>query len=631
MAGVLCWLVLMMTAPVCAADDKKPSVRMGSIWRRDVKRIEKYLDGKPFFFGRPIGDRAVWDTLAGREEFKHYIPDAEKLIDAPIEPLTEAMYLDYYKTGRRSGYNSHVRRSYACTFAMAECLENQGRFIAPFERYVKAICDEPTWVIPAHDNDDADNYYGRTVDIELFSALWGWQLATCESMLGDKLDPEIRSLIRRKLHEFVLDPVREMVMAHRPENNWMRTESNWNAVCWSGVTGTALAILESKEDRAFFIEAARSYSRYYLRSFTSDGYCSEGVGYWNFGYGHFVILAEMIYQATHGKMDLFAHPEARPPASYAARIEILNGLYPSFADCSVNAQPNPAIMSFVNRRFKLGIARWNQPIVSDEFPTNLMTALPNSASEAAPAAMEFPGPGVRSWFDQAGILIVRPQPESSCRLAAALKGGSNGEHHNHNDVGSFVVVVGKELLLVDPGSEVYTRRTFSNRRYDSKVLNSWGHSVPVVAGTLQTTGRQAYGKVTHLNFTDDVDTVTFDLQSAYAVPELTRLERTFTYDRRGQGTLTVMDEAAFTEPKSFETAVITLSGNKRLAPDTMLIQGENEAVRIAIDTGGNPFEIREEQIQEEVHTKNLPTRLAIALTQPARAVKITLRITPEPK
>ena len=36
-------------------------------------------------------------------------------------------------------------------------------------------------------------------------------------------------------------------------------------------------------------------------------------------------------------------------------------------------------------------------------------------------------------------------------LYVAMKGGSNGESHNHNDVGSFVVYANNEPLFIDPG------------------------------------------------------------------------------------------------------------------------------------------------------------------------------------
>ena len=89
------------------------------------------------------------------------------------------------------------------------------------------------------------------------------------------------------------------------------------------------------------------------------------------------------------------------------------------------------------------------------------------------------------------------------RFGAALKGGTNGEQHNHNDVGSFSVVLGRKMVVCDPGAEVYTARTFSARRYESKVLNSFGHAVPVIAGQLQRTGLAAHAEILRHEFTDD--------------------------------------------------------------------------------------------------------------------------------
>ena len=110
---------------------------------------------------------------------------------------------------------------------------------------------------------------------------------------------------------------------------------------------------------------------------------------------------------------------------------------------------------------------------------------------------------LRSWFEDAGVLIARPAQDSDAVLGVALKGGHNAEHHNHNDVGSYVVVVKDRAVLLDPGSEVYTARTFSAQRYESKLLNSFGHPVPVVAGQLQQTGREAHAEVLATEFTDE--------------------------------------------------------------------------------------------------------------------------------
>jgi hypothetical protein len=213
-------------------------------------------------------------------------------------------------------------------------------------------------------------------------------------------------------------------------------------------------------------------------------------------------------------------------------------------------------------------------------------------------------------------------------MGAALKGGHNAEHHNHHDVGSYVVVVGDRPVLLDPGAEVYTARTFSRRRYESKVLNSFGHPVPQVAGKGQRGGRAAQARVLRKEFTDRTETLVLDLRSAYDVPALKKLQRTFVYSRDGAGSLTVTDEVAFGSPQAFETALITLGRWKKAGPRSLIVQDGKEAVRVEIDTGGADFEIQSAEIREDVRTKSLPVRVGIGLKQPIEAGSISLRIVP---
>ena len=59
----------------------------------------------------------------------------------------------------------------------------------------------------------------------------------------------------------------------------------------------------------------------FLKGFTPDGYCGEGTGYWNYGFGHYVFLAEEIRLATGGQIDLLARKEAwrRPRSGRGSR------------------------------------------------------------------------------------------------------------------------------------------------------------------------------------------------------------------------------------------------------------------------------------------------------------------------
>ncbi len=598
-----------------------------------LNEIAARLPPKPAGFGRPISDRAAWDKFSHAAAFGRVVSRAQSLAREPVPALPDDLYLDYSRTGNRDRCQqvTEERSERITTFTLAECLENQGRFLGPLTDTISAICRERTWVYPAHDG-KLDNFYGRTVEMDLRATLLAWELASADYLLGERLAPETRGLLRANVERRVLGPFRDMVEGRRGEIYWLRVENNWNAVCLSGVTGAALALEESPQERARFVAAAQHYLRFLLRSFTPDGYCAEGVGYWNYGFGHFLMLGEAVRQASGGAIDLLADPAAMQPALFCTRAEIVAGIYPTISDCDPGDRPGPQWVRFIRERFGAGtpggraaeLARPREGLAE----TMLFAFLP-SPLPAVPHAAITPESPLRTWFKDGGVLICRPAPGSATPFAAVLKGGHNAEPHNHNDVGSFSVVAGKAMVICDPGAEIYTARTFSAHRYDSKVLNSYGHAVPVVGGQLQRPGAEARAVVLRSDFTDGEDTLALDIRSAYTAPGLERLERTFVFRRTGTPGLSVRDEVAFSEAKSFETALITWGDWKRLSEKEWVISDDGGAVRVRIDTGGIPFGMRWEKLDEDVPTPKKPMRLGIALDSPVKAATVTLTIQPE--
>jgi hypothetical protein len=597
-----------------------------------IREISPLLSEKPAGFGLPISERSAWEALARNDSFRRTISEAEKLLEQAIPEQPDDLYLDFSRTGNRTRWQrvSGRRRSRVSTLVLAECLENKGRFIPAFEEIVRVLCSERTWVMPAHDR-SLTNFHGKSIDIDLGSSALAWSLATADYLLADKLGAEIRRLLRDNLDRRIFQPFREMVSGKREKNWWMTGTNNWNAVCLASVTGSALAVIDSRQDRAVFIAAAEHYSKNFLEGFTDDGYCSEGLGYWNYGFGYYIMLCESIYQATDGKVDLLQDAKVKQAATFGSRIEIINGVYPAFADCSIRARPGSNLMYFISRRFGLGLRNWEQidPVsAGSSLYQSMMYSFPNSASRNMSAQNASEGPGIRSWFENAGVLICRPARDSASNLAVALKGGHNAEHHNHNDVGSFVVVLGDKPLLLDPGGEVYTARTFSGRRYESNVLNSFGHPVPLVNGKLQRTGRQAGGRVIRNEFTKDADTLLLDISSAYDVPELEKLQRKFDYSRQDSGSLTVTDEVVFSKPCNFGTALITFDKWQQLSDSSLEVRDQDKALRVDIDVTGAGFKIKPETIKEDLSGRRLPTRLGINLTKPVLRAVVSLTIKP---
>ena len=599
-----------------------------------VREIAAWLPAEPAGFGFPITNREMWEKLALRHpELTNLISQAVKLAAEPLPAQPDSLYLEFSKNGNRSRWQkvAGIRRERIQVFTLAECLENKGRFLAPLERTIGALCAERTWVLPAHDG-RLENFSGDAVDIDLGASGLGVELATASYLLGDRLSPATRTLVRENLERRIFGPYRAAVNGSGKGFWWMHGHNNWNAVCLDAVTGAALATIGPAQERAWFIAVAeQDIGAYLAGGFTPDGYCVEGLGYWNYGFGNFALLSENLWANTGGKIDLLAGPVAAQPALFGLRSEILNGVYLTIADVHPGEKPSPTLMNYLARCFGLDPAPWQGAALAgglyEKMAFGFLPAeLPQISSENSLADFAW-----RTWFPEGGVLVCRPGNAPQIAFAAAIRGGNNGVNHGHNDVGSFSVVFGTNMVVCDPGGEVYTKRTFSAHRYDSKVLNSFGHAVPMIGGQLQKTGPAACAVVVETNFTAAADSLTFDLRSAYPVRDLEKMQRTFIFTRGEHPSLTVRDEMKCAAPEMFETALVTFGEVKFTGPNTVEITDGGSTVRVTINTQGRVFRRWQEEIDEDVQSRRQPHRIAFRLNSKIAAGVITLGIVPVTK
>ena len=601
---------------------------------RRVAEIAPLLTEKPQGLGRPIDEREHWDELATSSDYVYFQKSAGSDLDTPIPRVTEEIFRRINQSGSRPEWYAldRDRSGRFRRYVLAECLENKGRFLPRIEQGLDTFFSERTWYIPLHKARALANFEGRQNGIDLHKSMRSWEIALTDWLLGSRLRPDIRTRLRENLERRTLNAFRAMILGEQQPDWWLNTTNNWNAVCLSGVVGTALTMVESRDERAFIVAAAEKHVRRFLSGFPADGYCTEGLGYWNFGFGHYVAMTECVYQATAGQLDMLDVPNIRNIALFGARIEIMNSVYPAIADCSPNPSPSVQILYYTSRRLGLGLSAWdNAPLgqrASGNLYQTLINIFPNSADAVQPAVERTEAVGERSYFDSMGILICRPGVGSTSRLGACMKGGHNAEHHNHNDVGTFIVAAGAETPILDIGAEVYTNNTFSAKRYTSDALNSFGHSTPVVAGQLQQPGRAACARVVKADFSAASDTFVLDLRAPYDVPDLETLERTFVYSREGAGALTVIDNVSYTRAQTFEVALLTLGHIAQLGPHSLLLYAEREAVRADVEAIGGAVAVRIEPISAELRGGVRALRAGIAFTTPVKQGTITVRITP---
>jgi hypothetical protein len=126
-------------------------------------------------------------------------------------------------------------------------------------------------------------------------------------------------------------------------------------------------------------------------------------------------------------------------------------------------------------------------------------------------------------------------------MTLAVKGGHNDEPHNHNDIGSYILVKEKNQLASELGAEKYYKGYFSENRYGYFSTGSHGHSLPIINGYRQCAGRDFAADKFELS----ESIVTLSFKNAYPKEtKLTSLVRKLILD---ENALTVVDSFKFKE------------------------------------------------------------------------------------
>ena len=593
-----------------------------------VKEIAALLPARAEIVGDPARFRAEWAKLAATAEGRKKIDVARRTLSEPIPELTVAAYEAYRKTGNRATYDAAGQRSQMLAkLVWGEVLEGKGAFIGRIAEVLDAICDEPSWIAPYEGglSDIGKPLHGTTHYIDLTASARAAQVALATSWFHGQLPSRTREhahdVLRGRVFETFLKDARRTGETTPYCNWWMPDRFNWSAVCHNGCTTAILAAEDDPRVRAEAIEVSeRLMAPCFLDGFLADGYCEEGMGYWNYGYGNFLQLAAIIKDVTKGQVDFCkAFPRAKLVAGFGAKYRMGHGSSPLFADGNGTAAKSVLLLVNMNwpEMYRAEVQGLS-PFTGDSlFTSALMNCGPFKFTP--PPAEKLADLPPRDWFAAAETLICRADA-----LAFAIKGGSNGDRHNHNDAGSYLIDFADREIAGDPGNENYTARTFSRRRYESKVLNSHAHPVPRVGGELQGTGPAFGARLVKTDFSDEADTIVYDLAGAYpAKVPIERLLRTATFNRKA-GTIAVTDEAVFAAPTTFESPVIAwrkpiFKGEKGAF---QIPTGGPEAMDVTVRAEGGDWKLSEEFIENPHRTQ--PYRVAVAFEKPVQSAKITV-------
>lgn len=590
---------------------------------KQIEMIKSMIPEHPFQVAQPISDRDFWDDIAASKSGKAWLSQALAVLNkAPEVPISDKRYRQANETGDRELYKPQYYDTISRLehFILAECLENKGRFLPQINVYMCAIMEMKSWLHPNHDV-GCEVLDGKQIWVDLGARRFGMDLALAKVLLADRLPKALQEKIAAELDRRIIQPYLKSCRGADDLNTWIKGNSNWNAVCTSGAVFVTLTISQNADERLAAVGSALNSMAYYLAGFGSDGYCSEGIGYWGYGFGHYLFLAQSISDYTTGQINLFdfEHPEKmKKIAQYPLRFHIQNGVYPAFSDSGID--PSDAFGNFCKAMaVKYYDAQW--PFETLHRQANEQLTQWSALQETDPGTEPIL-PGV-SYFDDFGVVISRGR--QTVPFSIAIKAGHNAENHNHSDVGSYSLVLGRDLMAGDIGNPVYIAGAFSP---NNKARSSWGHPVPRVDGQLQSNGRSYDGRILETEFTDARDGVVMDIKTAYDVPSLEKLTRTVENDKSGTGTITIKDEFKAAEAIAFGTAMMTYAAYKIVDSDTILLTTDNQKVIAEITSTGASVTIAAEPVPVRLPGNRTAFRIGIDFTKPVQEGTITVRYRP---
>ena len=508
-------------------------------------------------------DPAFWQTVREKDSYKRFRDELaamwEKDCVKPIEALRYSDFRMFKYTGNRSVYEGQYflrrRRMNACTL-LSLIYPEEEKYIVTLMDTVYAVCDEYTWCLPAHQTALEVN---NNIHLDLFACETGFTLSEIYTLLGDRLEPLIRDRIRVEYDRRVLNSF------DKTHFGWEHGLANWNAVCTGSVACSMMLMHPELMEK--YQPRFEENIEYYLKGFKDDGICEEGVGYWHYGFGFFMTYADMIRTYTEGKLDYFTRPKVKEVACFMQKMYLSGRATVSFSDGGMTCN------------YHLGMLHY----LKNEYPDAISVPDPSISYNAD-------GCGrwclhIRSilWMKEEYLTPDENIPEATyfaehsqwmvhknAKYGFAAKAGHNGEPHNQNDVGSFIIAKEGRQRIVDMGAGAYTRQYFAwDTRYGILQCSSRGHGVPIIDGKFQkpSTRDNRYG-ATDVKYENGVFSA--DIAGAYDIPELKSLTRAFswtddavilkdTYVYEGEGEL-VERFVSLNEPTSDKAGTVNIDG-----------------------------------------------------------------------
>ena len=444
------------------------------------------------------------NRISKTEKGKQFIEKAKKQYQElyegkPIYALEYSQFKRFYIDGDRSSFQAQYfdRRKRLMLLQILSVSDDS--YLEDLENILSAICDEFMWILPAHAFEDG--VVAKHDFVDLYSAETAFYLSETVYVLGDKLTADIRNKIRLSVKMKVID------VFENGKSYFEETHSNWAAVCSCGVGLAYLYLFPERfaavKDRLF------SCMEHYLLGISEDGYCEEGMNYWQYGFGFFAIFFDVYTQLTGERPEILTSQKVYNLLKYPTNAHMENGVYLPFADGGASKFASyPEMVYTIKNLFGDAF-----DLIPMKLNLHHVRALMFRTLYGLDKYGDYEAQGAAKgtvYYQEREVFIHKEN-----NYAFAAKCGTNYEMHNHNDVGSFQIVKNGKRLIADLGAGEYTKGYFRDpkERFGETVFvcGSMSHSVPIVEGRYQKEWKPYCGKV----LSQDEREIVMDIAGAY--------------------------------------------------------------------------------------------------------------------
>ncbi len=481
-------------------------------------------------------DPKFWERVRNSQEYKPMIDailkDYEECCIGEIEATKFSKFRLFKDKGDRTSYQKVFFKRQHRMYTMAlMCLiyPEKEEYLELLQDTIWEICDQYVWALPAHIENIEIN---DNCELDLDATTMAMGLALIKVMLGERLHPLIKSRVDYEIDRRVINPFM------KKRWHWEYRQNNWTAVCAGAVGCTVMLncpeLFELVRDRINEDMAS------YIASYKEDGVCVEGPGYWSYGFGYFIEYAEMQRDFTKGEFDLLNSEKVKEISTFLQKLFLDKDVIVNYGDCGTDVVVAAGFMYSLKSLFSNDVQLPPAPRMKVEvhyFPACLRAFTYYDSSFTSQSISE----NAEYYMKDCGWFVKRTP-----KYGFSARGGCNGESHNHNDVGSFILSVDNKQLLIDMGGRPYTRQYFEHgTRYTYLETSSRGHNAPIINGKYQANIPEAYPTTSFENGVFSVD-----FKVAYDISELKSLVRDYSFE---QNSISVLDkfeidgEASFTE------------------------------------------------------------------------------------